>query len=322
VLGQPTRFIWGHVIKKPGSSFAKGRERENAQRAAATVERDKRIVELHNEGLAWDEIAERLGTNHGVVAQVIFQARHRDGQDVPYRNTYTSRYVDEDLAQAISELWSEDDLTVPAIAKRMGWTRRKGQAVIAALRRAGYKLDRRKGCMVELSTDERRAVVRAYKKRKAQPVDRMRPRTQMILRLLEAAKRPVTVTEIAAFLWAAGEQVTTKGLNANLYYMAKIGVIGRAETGHQQWFERGIRWFIPLGAEQPKENLTLADAERETELAALIEAQEDELKRGDWTDSEKGHWADKSIDAPLTADGFTILDTLGSEDENFAELAA
>ena len=34
------------------------------------------------------------------------------------------------------------------------------------------------------------------------------------------------------------------------------------------------------------------------------------------------HWTAASIDAPLTADGFTILDTLGAEDENFAELAA
>lgn len=61
------------------------------------------------------------------------------------------------------------------------------------------------------------------------------------------------------------------------------------------------------------------------ELRALIAAQEDDSRReelGFARSSEKGHWADKSIDAPLTADGFTILDTLGAEDENFAELAA
>ena len=120
-----------------------------------------------------------------------------------------------------------------------------------------------------------------------------------------------------------GERISKQAVRNRLLRAEKHGNVGRARPDVRHYFERGAgRWFIPVGAEQSKENLTLADAERETELAALIESQKDELQRGEWIDSERGHWADKSLDAPLTEDGFTILDTLGVEDENFAELAA
>lgn len=61
------------------------------------------------------------------------------------------------------------------------------------------------------------------------------------------------------------------------------------------------------------------------ELRALIAAQEDEQrgeKLGFTRSSEKGHWADRSFDAPISDSGLTLLGVLGAEDENFAELAA
>jgi hypothetical protein len=73
----------------------------------------------------------------------------------------------------------------------------------------------------------------------------------------------------------------------------------------------GIKVFAPDGA-------PLAGRERDDHLQALVGAIA--IERAERADSERGHWADKSIDAPLTADGFTILDTLGDEDEALAEL--
>jgi hypothetical protein len=56
------------------------------------------------------------------------------------------------------------------------------------------------------------------------------------------------------------------------------------------------------------------------ELAALVEAQRLELALRNRALRDPQHWIARSIDAPLTADGFTILDTLGSEDEDLSEL--
>jgi hypothetical protein len=62
--------------------------------------------------------------------------------------------------------------------------------------------------------------------------------------------------------------------------------------------------------------------ELKAELTALIEAQRLEQRMGARALRDPRHWTAASIDRPLTADGFTILDTLGAEDENFAEMAA
>lgn len=59
------------------------------------------------------------------------------------------------------------------------------------------------------------------------------------------------------------------------------------------------------------------------ELAALERAQRIEDRSGSRSLRDPQHWTAPSLDAALTDDGsLTILDTLGAEDENFAELAA
>jgi hypothetical protein len=60
--------------------------------------------------------------------------------------------------------------------------------------------------------------------------------------------------------------------------------------------------------------------EAKKELEALIEAQRRELASRNRAFRDPQHWTARSIDAPLTADGFTILDTLGDEDEALQEL--
>jgi transposase len=60
------------------------------------------------------------------------------------------------------------------------------------------------------------------------------------------------------------------------------------------------------------------------ELYALISQQQSEVREeerfGPSATFEKGHWKCRSIDAPLTADGFTILDTLADQDDVLAEM--
>jgi len=320
--GQPNRFLRGHMANLRSGPFHEGRERENAKREAAVVERRKVVEEAYLAEVPTGHIAAELGETLEVIARDIGVLRER-GVDLPYRCIPTDEYVDEATASEIESAWSNDEASTVAIAARYGWSKVKAQTVLASLRRAGYRIDPRYALPIELSSEEKRAVKREYKKRiaaEAHGEQSLSQKQRVILRVFQAAKRPLAVREAAEFLAHLGEEkLGTTNLQSWLPYMQRRGLIDCVEVPRSHRLGKK-RWFVPLGAEQPAEKLTLADAKRETELAALIESQRDELKRGDWIDSEKGHWADKSIDAPLTEDGFTILDTLADQDDVLAEM--
>jgi biotin operon repressor len=276
---------------------------------------------MFGEGVLYRKMATTLGVSHGTIKQDIQWLRKRDQID-RRQGPLVDSYVSEDQADEIQRMWRDQLLPIREIADHYGWTRIQAWNVITHLRKKGYDLPGRKGDL-EVEPAERTKIKRGVKKRRLNDVAvvGISEKSKTVIRICAAAQRPLSAVEVHRFLNLLGERISKQGARNRLGLAERDGFLARAKPGTRRWYERGAgRWFIPLDREQPAQNLTLADAERETELAALIESQGDELKRGDWVDSEKGHWADKSIDAPLTADGFTILDTLGDEDEALAEL--
>jgi hypothetical protein len=292
------------------------RRRQSVEKAA----RREKVVELYERDLTAKQIAAELGVSEGTARWdcVCLRKQGRIG----YRYTPVDSYVDDGLAREITAAWNSERVPIRVLADRYGWSRIQTWGVVQRLRAKGFDLPARTG-ELEVGADEKRSVKRSFKKR-ILPNDGevvVSEATKPILRVLGVARRPLGAVEVHRFLLICGFQLSKQAVRNRLKKAVEGGFAQRVNPDERCWFERGAgRWFIPFGSEQSAESLTLADAERETELAALIETQEDELKRGDWIDSEKGHWADKSIDAPLTADGFTILDTLGDEDEALAEL--
>lgn len=316
--GQPTRFIRGHVANLPDSPVRRAANAENQRRKEAVAGRRKRIAGLYREGKSFKEIVEATGATREIVAEDIRKMRLA-GHAIPYRNVPTAWYVDDETASVVIRLWDREELTTREVAMRLGWEPQKAQTVIFALRRAGrIKL---RHAEIQLPPEERRRVVREFnRKRRGLEAGRKGDKTKIVLRLLETLRRPASAIEVAQFLRRVGIKISNHAVHGLLRYMADREVIAKVEIGEgARWFER-VRWFIPVGFESPPESLTLADAERETELAALIEAQEAEVSAGDWVKSESGHFMDASLDAPITEDGFTILDTLGDEDEQLADL--
>lgn len=310
--GDAARYLPGH------SSRTGVNQRGNDRRSREVDSRRERVREMYEAGSSYLEIAAAVEVSKAVVNQDVRHLRSIGG--LGYRNPPLE--LGDELAAEIEKAWNEEKVSVAEIGRRFGWRKVDAQTVVMALRRRGANLPRRHGEPVAVDGAERRAVKRAVKKRR---IDQrglsMTEQRKVILRLLASVGRPIAAAEIHAFLASFGDKCSKQSVRSRLENAEKAGLVARAKPEIRQWFERGAgRWFIPIGAEQSTANLTLADAERETELAALIEAQEAEEQRGEWTDSEKGHWADKSIDAPLTADGFTILDTLGDEDEALSDL--
>lgn len=84
------------------------------------------------------------------------------------------------------------------------------------------------------------------------------------------------------------------------------------------WTETRTRSVIfrlrAMGLDLPKRG------EREAELAALVKAQHMELAMRERATRDPQHWIAASLDAPLTEDGFTILDTLADQDDVLAEM--
>jgi Fe2+ or Zn2+ uptake regulation protein len=249
----------------------------------------------------------------------------RKTEKLAYRYVPVKTFLSDALVERIRGWWDEQ-LTVAQIADKLDWNRGKTEYVVAVLRRQKKLPQRRTNGMkgiVPLPTSESRTVARSYKKRKVNQDDLvLTDHQRVILRILKAAGRPLAVPEVHAFLAVAKAPRTRDQIRGCLEWMRNRNLAMNAKiSGQGKWFERNNRWFIPVQTKLSTENLTLEDAERETELATLIESQQDELTRGIYTDSEKGHWADKSLNMPLAdEDGFTLLDVMGAEDENLADL--
>jgi biotin operon repressor len=315
--GERSRFLPGHSRRTGVNQI------DNYRRAAEVHERRQRVLEMYRADASFLDIAAALGVSKAVVNQDVRWLREQ-GHDDLYRNVPVESYVDASVIAEIERAWNDEQLPVRQIGERYGWGRAQTQGVVMALRAKGVELSARQGEDLPVETQEKRRLKKDFKKRKAaDTADALPDGRKSVLRILGAAKRPVSAVEVRRFLAICGQPLSRQAVRSRLELAERAGLVARAEPDQasRRWFERGGgRWFIPVGAEQSAASLTLADAERETELAKLIEDQQDELQRGDWVDSEKGHWADKSIDVPLTADGFTILDTLGDEDEALQEL--
>lgn len=298
--------------------MSEAKERYNRERREAVRPRRERVKARFEEGATYAQIAAEEGVSESVISQDV-QWHRRRGQCL--RRNRRLDELSEEQTERIAHLWNFERLSTEEIGKRFGWSKPDTQTVIEALRRRGVDLPRRHGQPVLTASTDRRQLKRDFKKRASGDSSNLPDGEKAVLRLLNAAKRPLAAAELHRFLSECGQRVSKQAVRNRLLRAERHGRVARARPETRHYFERGAgRWFVPLDAKQPTANLTLGDAERETELAALIESQKEELQRGDWIDSEKGHWADKSIDAPLTEDGFTILDTLGEEDEVLAEL--
>jgi len=300
-------------------SMSEAKERYNRERRQARQPRLERVKRRFEEGSTYKQIAEAEGISQSLVSQDV-QWHRRRGDCLP-RNRRLDSLTDEQIAE-IEQLWNIERLSAREIGKRFGWSKPETDTVVGALRGRGFDLPpRRAQPVLTAPTDDKRRLKREFKKRSAKAARDLPDGEKAVLRLLAAAHRPLAAAELHRFLSECGQRLSKQAVRNRLLRAEKHGRVARARPDVRHYFERGAgRWFIPLEAEKSAGALTLADAERETELAAAIESQQDELGRGEWVDSEKGHWADRSIDAPLTADGFTILDTLGDEDEALEEL--
>gem|GEM_PF-4844958 len=215
-------------------------------------------------------------------------------------------------------------MSIRAIGERFGWNFHRTWSVIQRVREMGFDLPSRQGRPIKVRPEEKQQVrqgVRARRRREAfSERSCISDKQKIVLRILEAAERPLSTVEVHRFVNLCGQKLSKDCVRSRLLQAMEAGHVDRASGDTRRWFERGAgRWFIPVNARQSSEALTLADAERESELAALIDSQREEMQLGSLTKVEKGHW-NRSLDAPITASGLTILDTLGDEDEALQEL--
>lgn len=307
-----------------GSSVVGPRHRRNDRlRSEAAAARRDRVQVLYEQGLSTEEIAEALGQSFGAARNHILRLR-KEGR-IGYRARPFDVEIDGALAVQVRAAWVEDCLSIQAIGKQFGWNFNRAWGVIQRLREEGYDLPSRKGGPIDVQPTEQQKVregVKARRRRAARsgPSPEISDKQKVVLRILEAAERPLSTVEVHRFCNLCGQKLSKECVRSRLLSAQKAGHVDRATGEVRRWFERGAgRWFIPAEARHTAKRLTLADAERESELAALIDSQREELQLGSLSKFEKGHW-DKSLDAPVTADGFTILDTLGAEDESLQEL--
>lgn len=313
----------GSPRKRRGSTYIGPIHRRNdRQRSAEAAARRDRVKGLYEEGLSAREIAEAMGQSLGAAKNHILRLR-KEGR-IEYRSRPFDIEVDDELAEAVRSAWADELLSIRAIGQRFGWDFNRTWGVIQRIREMGHDLPSRKGGPIDVRPEEKQQVRQGVRERRRRETFAQRSdvseKQKIVLRILEAAERPLGTVEVHRFVNLCGQKLSKECVRSRLLLAQKAGHVDRANGDTRRWFERGAgRWFIPVKARQSAEKLTLADAERESELAALIDSQRDEMQLGSLAKVEKGHW-NKSIDAPLTADGFTILDTLGAEDDSLAEL--
>lgn len=296
--GEPTRYVFGHHMRV-NKRLREANARENARRKAAVAPRRERVAEMYRQGIPNAEIAADVGVTVEVVAEDIRKMRLW-GEDIPYRNVWVRRYLTPDMAAQIEDMWKKD-IPIFTIAERFGWTPMRGNAVIASMRNAGYVVPQRQDKLPELTPEDRRRVLREYRKRAKKPLDLRTDGQRSVVRLLQAAARPLRSPELFIYFKAATGSTSKHRLYGLLDHMSSTGAIERvlAVGSRAKW-----AYYVPLGAERSSEALTLEDAERETELSALIDQQQTDLDRGDWADVD---FKTISLDAER-GEGATLYD--------------
>ncbi len=262
-------------------------------------------------------IVQALGLHKSTVLRDIRTMREEG--DLPYRCVPSTTYLSESVIAEVERLWKAHK-TAAQIGAELGWDTTKAERVVKTLRREGY-CQERKGQPIYIPRGEHGRVRNKATLKRALNEElramRLTDNQRVILRILKAAERPLAVAEIVVFLRSAKNSRSVDQVRFCLNWMQNRSLVAKATVSakERKWFERRNRWFVAGGRELSAEKLTLRDAEREAELSTLIESQGEDLR------VESGHWLDHSLDAPLTESGdFTILDTLGKEDEDLATL--
>lgn len=305
VKGRAMRFLRGHNQAADPAIQAK-LQAENARRRADLRERRLRLIDLYQEDATFEQIATELGTTTECVNSDVVRLR-REGV-LSYRCEPTSNYVTPEMADEVRKMWLER-APQREIAERFGWTMIQTTTVLQALRAVGWQLPHRRGNPRLPDRDEQRKIIRNYKRRASGAVLRSDAQ-RVIVRLLQAAARPLRSDELYVVYVRLTGGKSRRSLYSLLDRLRASDAIERVRTPDRTGGEGWWLYFVPFGGERSAETLTLADAERETELAALIGEQEREAARGEWADTD---FRTTSLDAERGANGVTLYEFLEDE---------
>lgn len=304
VEGEHGRFLRGHATRL-NPKFAEARARVHQRNRERASSRRRRVWALYSEGVTHKLISRMLNLDPVTVSNDVTTGRRLGLQLPRHRESLARHYTDTDV-EWIEAAWA-DGIRLDDIAARFGWTRQQVTEIFRRLRREGRSLPLRYAPDIcgpyaaEGITLDRRSLGVAY--RKANVRGQLPDDWKVLLRLMQAAERPVTTATLRALVDLLGRGDLAPRVMSLLPRMLSRSLVERVESTPRRY-----RWFIPFDEERPRGELTLADAERETELAALIREQDDDI--------ERGHWAQVagtvSLDAPIGEDGGSLHDVLRS----------
>jgi DNA-binding MarR family transcriptional regulator/lambda repressor-like predicted transcriptional regulator len=258
------------------------------------------IVDLWNQGHSLRDLSTRFGVSTSTLWNRIVDALGNTADQQLRR-----LYVEEELPmELVAEHMKCSATTVLrrlrslGIEKRNGRTRKRPVAQHATLRQI-----------------QRATEARGY------PGGDLTPKQGHLLNILRASPEPLSAKRIADICRGLPSRwrLDVGSINACLRRLETRGfvdVVTDRGAGHYRGREVLV-WFPAteaIAAATSKD-----DAHRLREIQVLIEEQERE-EQMIYDQREIGHWADKSIDAPLAEDGFTILDTLADQDDVLAEM--
>lgn len=213
------------------------------------------------------------------------------------------------LFERLEQLWA-NGLTVQQIADTVGLTLGQTAATVKSGRYHGYQFADRKGGWFVPPQDEIAPVVKQFKKETPRGTDGryLTDKQKIILRLLQAAPEPLSVGALGALCCAlnvpfVGWDHTNMSMALNR--LRKRGLAEKVPAATNNRWSAKIVWLVP--ALPDRIVLTLDDARAEKELAKLIAAQEREIRRGEWADTD---FRTTSLDAERGAHGVTLHEFL------------
>lgn len=261
------------------------------------------IVEGWKQGLTLAELSRKFG-----VASSTIWGRLAEELGDAFEQKIRRLYVDEELPiGTVAEFVGCSETTVWRRLKAMGIDTRHARV-------------RRRPVAMEATIQQ---VRRAAESRGRRPSGDLTEKQGHLLNILRASPLPLPAWRVGAVAetmpkrWTGVRRGEIVACLRRLEARGLVSSVVDPSAGHYRG--RDVLVWFPATAEIAA--ATSPDAARRLrEIQALVEAQAQE-ERGEWVESERGHWFDRSLDAPLTDSGdFTILDTLGDEDEALQEL--
>lgn len=306
-IGVKEEFLWhrlrnaGVKMRRVGARFGHGGNRRHDISTADLVER-------WDEGRTQEEISAEFGISRAAVYKRLWEA-FGDPQTRRLRRLY----VDEELPlDAVARQLQVGTQTVRGRLEKVG----------IAIRERGTASKKRE--MVagrgSLRSVQRATVARRAKRTGDAQLDRLTERQRDLLDILRAAPEPIStgrVSAVAHLIPRKWQDASTPSLHSSLRTLEKRGLceaipIIKTDLGGRG--QKATLWFP--ATDQVAGAKSQEDAGRLRELQVLIEQQETDEQRGDWAENTGA----LSLDASRNEDGFTILDTLGDEDEQLADL--